>query len=186
MSIDATYPWNDAYSYSGNTENDTITMLSYSPNENGIKTILRVVPLIDLLDIFGLAGGMYSSMQEILAYFSVALIWGFSVGCCSIKGVASETGPDGLLRQQLEAFVQARDETIVELTHRITDTEEELMELRRQLATMNGRNQNEIDKRASLRPRLSSNNRVQLIYQQTKSPPKQPIAANENDVPSLE
>ena len=177
MSIDATYP--------DDSENYTITLFSYSPNENGIKTILQIVPFIDLLDIFGLAGGMYSTMQGILTYFSVALIWGFTIGCCKIKGVANKTGPDGLLRQQLEAFTQARDEVIVGLTHRITDTEDELMEIRQQLAKINGENENVIEKRVSMH-QFSSNNRIQLIYQQTKTPTLQPITPNENDVPIME
>ena len=140
-----------------------ITWLQYAPNEIGIKTTFIVEAAIDLLDIFGLAGGMYSTMEQILTYFTVALIWGFSFGCCSISGVASEAGPDGLVRQQLEGFLKARDETIIELTKKIVELEEKFDEFEKEHGNS--------DQRKRDSPRLGftakGSNRTAEIYKQS-------------------
>ena len=146
------------------------TWFVFSPDGNGIKTILKSVPYLDLLDIFGLAGGMYSSLEQILAYITVALIWGFSFGCCKIDGFANETGPDGVLRQQLEGLLQARDETIVELTHRITETEAKLDRLTADADHGNISTNNQ--QPLSLSPRISR--RTDEIYKKT-SPSFKPV-----------
>ena len=128
MNIDGTYQVEISSNNNGTTSDDSntpsFTYLSYAPNDIGTKTTFVTQRKIDLLDIFGLAGGMYSTIEQILTYFTVAIIWGFGFGCCTFGGVANEAGPDGLIRQQLEGFLKARDETIVELTQRIVELEE--------------------------------------------------------------
>ena len=176
-----------------NKQEITETAFYFSPNDIGTKTTFVVKPEIDLLDIFGLAGGMYSSIEQVLTYFSVIIIWGCSFACCKFGGVANEAGPDGLIRQQLEGFLKARDETIVELTQRIVDLEEMIgvdsnKYDGRRISVINTPKLKAAAARANSNNNTNNNNsktkRTDTIYKQTTTP-KQKAQSSPDQRPSM-
>ena len=98
------------------------TVLKYMPREPVILTKFITKPSTDLLDVVGLAGGMYSTAEGLCQYLTLIAVWGFAIGKCKFGGFSRTSGPQGILKIQLESFLQARDETIIELTQQLVAT----------------------------------------------------------------
>ena len=58
----------------------------------GSKFIYVTETSVDLLDVLGLAGCMYSTIDQILNYIAFMAIWGFSIDFIKFGGIAKNAG----------------------------------------------------------------------------------------------
>ena len=129
-----TSPWVISNNYS--------SVFRLHPNGHGTKFIYVTDESIDIIDQIGLAGGIYSSINEILNYVAFVAIWGISFGVIKLKGVAPDAGPNKIMQAQLDPYLKKRDKAILHLSQTIEKLQAKIEQLEKDKMSNNNNNNN--------------------------------------------
>lgn len=88
-------------------------VIEVAPNGAGKKTTFVTTRSLDVWAIFSLTGGMFTSVNTIVAAISIYLIWGFDFKFFKFSGVAKNADPSQIERRRMEAFIDRTIENFV-------------------------------------------------------------------------
>lgn len=104
-----------------------------SPNAVGKKITFVTTQSLDFWSIFSLTGGMFATVNSIVAIVAIHIIWGFDWKFLKFGGVATHASPGQVASRQLDAYISRK---IQHIEDALQEKDEQIERLYQEIAQL--------------------------------------------------